>query len=55
MIEHFKAGGKMPKRVVWEIVLGVKAVLDRESSLVEATVPEGVTCEIVGDSEWTEE
>ncbi len=51
MIESFKNGGKMPKRVVWEIVLGVKAIVDKESSLVEVTVPEGVSCDIVGDSE----
>lgn len=51
MIESFKNGGKMPKRLVWEIVLGVKAAVDKESSLVDVTVPEGVTCEIVGDSE----
>ncbi|BEI85989.1 hypothetical protein CcaverHIS002_0602760 [Cutaneotrichosporon cavernicola] len=50
MIETFKNGGKMPKRVVWEIVLGVKAILDRELSLVEVTVPEGVSCDIVGDT-----
>lgn len=51
MVEFFKEGGKLPKRVVWEVVLGVKALLDQEPSLVEATVPEGVTCDIVGDSE----
>ncbi|CAK9779552.1 unnamed protein product [Cutaneotrichosporon oleaginosum] len=50
MIETFKNGGKMPKRVVWEIVLGVKAIVDKESSLVEVTVPEGVSCDIVGDT-----
>lgn len=51
MVETFKNGGKMPKRVVWEIVLGVKAVVDAEASLVEIEVPKGVTCDIVGDSE----
>lgn len=51
MVESFKNGGKMPKRLVWEIILGVKAAVDNESSLVEVTVPEGVTCDIVGDSE----
>lgn len=51
MIESFKKGGKMPKRIVWEIVLGVLAVVEKESSLVEVTVPEGVSCDIVGDSE----
>lgn len=52
MIEGFKNGGKLPKRVVWEIVLGCKAALDRERSLVEVELPEGVTCDIVGDSEF---
>jgi hypothetical protein len=50
MIEGFKKGGKLPKRVVWEIILGCKELLDKEKSLVEVTVPEGVTCDIVGDS-----
>ncbi|ORY26050.1 putative phospho protein phosphatase [Naematelia encephala] len=50
MIEHFKKGGKVPKRIAWEIVLGVKDAVDKERSLVEATVPEGVTCDIVGDT-----
>ncbi|KAL1410300.1 Palmitoyl-protein thioesterase 1 [Vanrija albida] len=50
MIQFFKDGGKLPKRVVWEIVLGANAVVSAESSLVEVTVPEGVTCDIVGDT-----
>ena len=50
MIESFKKGGKVPKRVAWEIVLGCKDAIDRERSLVEVTVPEGVTCDIVGDT-----
>lgn len=52
MIATFKDGGKMPKRVVWEIVLGAKAAVDAEPSLVEVDVPKGVTCDIVGDSEY---
>lgn len=50
MVEHFKNGGKIPKRLCWEIVLGCKEVLDKEESLVEVTVPKGVTSEIVGDT-----
>ncbi|EKD01483.1 phosphoprotein phosphatase [Trichosporon asahii var. asahii CBS 8904] len=50
MVETFKNGGKMPKRVVWEIILGVKSVVDAEASLVEIEVPKGVTCDIVGDT-----
>jgi hypothetical protein len=56
MIEAFKSGGKLPKRVVWEIILGVKAIVDKERSMVERVVDEGVVCDIVGDthgvSDW---
>lgn len=51
MIESFSQGGKVPKRVAWEIILGVKAIVEQEKSLVEVTVPEGTTCDIIGDSE----
>jgi serine/threonine-protein phosphatase 5 len=51
MIQHFKNGGKVSKRIAWEIILGVKEIALSERSLVEVTVPEGVTCDIVGDSE----
>ncbi len=51
MIKSFKNGGKVPKRVAWEIVLGCKEVVEKERSLVEVTVPEGVICDVVGDSE----
>ncbi|KAK4688789.1 serine/threonine-protein phosphatase 5, partial [Tremellales sp. Uapishka_1] len=50
MIDTFKKGGKVPKRIAWEIILGVKDLLDKEKSLVEVEVPEGVTCDIVGDT-----
>lgn len=50
MIESFKTGGKLPKRVVWEIILGVKDVVDKERSMVERTVEEGVVCDVVGDT-----
>jgi len=50
MIEAFKTGGKLPKRVVWEIILGVKGVVDTERSMVSRTVDEGVVCDIIGDT-----
>lgn len=50
MIESFKTGGKLPKRVVWEIILGAKSVVDTERSMVERTVDEGVVCDVVGDT-----
>ncbi|KAI9633091.1 uncharacterized protein MKK02DRAFT_19587 [Dioszegia hungarica] len=51
MIESFKKGGKVPRRVAWEIVLGVKAAVEKEKSLVEIEIPKGCTVEIIGDSE----
>ncbi|RSH87663.1 uncharacterized protein EHS24_000177 [Apiotrichum porosum] len=50
MIETFKNGGKLPKRVVWEIVLGVLAIINSEPSLVEVTIPKGVTVDVIGDT-----
>ncbi|WVQ83409.1 hypothetical protein IAT38_005550 [Cryptococcus sp. DSM 104549] len=50
MIESFKKGGKVPKRVAWEIILGCKSVIESEKTMVEITVPEGVTCDIIGDT-----
>lgn len=54
MIESFKKGGKVPRRVAWEIVLGVKAAVEKEKSLVEIEIPKGCTVEIIGDSESVE-
>ncbi|OCF58232.1 protein phosphatase 5 [Kwoniella mangroviensis CBS 10435] len=50
MIESFKNGGKVPKRIAWEIILGCRSVIEKESTLVEISIPEGVTCDIIGDT-----
>ena len=50
MIEAFKTGAKLPKRVVWEIILGVKGIVDKERSMVSRVVDEGVVCDIIGDT-----
>ncbi|KAK8861195.1 hypothetical protein IAR55_002014 [Kwoniella newhampshirensis] len=50
MVESFKKGGKVSKRVAWEIILGCKDVVEKEKSLVEVTIPEGVTCDVIGDT-----
>ena len=50
MIQSFKSGGKVPRRVVWEIVLGCWDVVKDEKSMVEVELPEGCTMDIVGDS-----
>jgi serine/threonine-protein phosphatase 5 len=52
LIDHFKAGGKIPKRLAWEIVLGCREVLVKEKSLVDVTIEKGVHCDVVGDSEF---
>ena len=50
MIQMFKDGGKLPKRLCFEIVLGCKEALDKENSLVEVEIGKGVKCDIVGDT-----
>lgn len=49
MIEWFKAGKTLPKRYVWEIVLGAHAHFAKEESLVNVDIPEGVTVDVIGD------
>lgn len=43
MLEWFKAGKTLPKRWVYEIVLGCYEILKKEASLTEYTIPMGVT------------
>lgn len=54
MIESFKTGSskgsKLPKRIVWEILLGLKDIVDKEKSMTERTVDEGVVCDVIGDT-----
>ncbi len=50
MIKMFKEGGKLPKRLAWEVVLGCKDAIEAEESLVETTIEEGVVCDVVGDT-----
>ncbi|WVN87414.1 uncharacterized protein L203_102593 [Cryptococcus depauperatus CBS 7841] len=50
MVQSFKNGGKVPKRVAWEIILGCMSVVEKEKSLVEITIPDGVTLDVIGDT-----
>jgi hypothetical protein len=50
MIQLFKDGGKLPKRLCWEVVLGCKDAVESELSLVETVVEKGVVCDVVGDT-----
>ena len=49
MIQWFKDGKALPKRYVWEIVLGAYAHFMKEESLVDVKLEEGVTCDVIGD------
>lgn len=50
MLEWFKSGKALPKRYVWEILLGCNAVLEKEESLVDMKLEEGMTCDVIGDT-----
>ncbi|KAI0051921.1 protein phosphatase 5, partial [Auriscalpium vulgare] len=49
MIQWFKDGKALPKRYVWEIVLGAYAHFSKEESLVDVTLEEGETIDVIGD------
>ncbi|KAI0958829.1 hypothetical protein AcV7_004535 [Taiwanofungus camphoratus] len=49
MIQWFKDGKALPRRYVWEIVLGAHAHFAKEESLVTLNLEEGMTCDVIGD------
>ncbi|KAJ7163600.1 phosphoprotein phosphatase [Mycena crocata] len=49
MIQWFKDGKALPKRYVWEIVLGAHEHFSKEESLVKVDLEDGVTCDVIGD------
>lgn len=53
MIQWFKDGKALPKRYVWEIVLGAHAHFVSEQSLVDIPLEDGVTCDVIGDVHGT--
>ncbi|THG99379.1 hypothetical protein EW026_g2977 [Hermanssonia centrifuga] len=55
MIEWFKAGKTLPRRYVWEIVLGAHAHFAQEQSLVNLDLEDGMTCDVIGDVHGTGE
>lgn len=46
LIEWFKDGNVIPRRIAWQIVLGAFEKLKTEPSLVDVTVPEGETINV---------
>ncbi|KNZ72930.1 Serine/threonine-protein phosphatase T [Termitomyces sp. J132] len=49
MIQWFKDGKTLPKRYVWEIVLGAYEHFSNSDSLVNVELEDGVTCDVIGD------
>lgn len=49
MIVWFKDGKTLPKRYVWEIVLGAHEQFAKEESLVNLDIEEDITCDVIGD------
>ncbi|KAH9931063.1 phosphoprotein phosphatase [Epithele typhae] len=49
MLAWFKDGKAIPRRYVWEIVLGAHAHFEREESLVTVEIPDGQTIDVIGD------
>ncbi|KAI6026160.1 phosphoprotein phosphatase [Pisolithus microcarpus] len=49
MLDWFKEGKKIPRRFAWEIVLGAYAQFIKEESLVQISLGEGETCDVIGD------
>ena len=50
MIQLFKDGKLLPRRYVWLIALGAMKELLKHESLVQVTIPEGETCDVIGDT-----
>ncbi|KAI0341951.1 phosphoprotein phosphatase [Trametopsis cervina] len=49
MLEYFKTGKTLPRRYVWEIVLGAYNAFVAEESLVTLALEDGVDCDVIGD------
>jgi serine/threonine-protein phosphatase 5 len=49
MIQWFKDGKSLPRRYVWEIVLGAYSHFAAEESLVNLDLEDGVTVDVIGD------
>ncbi|CAD6888792.1 unnamed protein product [Tilletia controversa] len=50
LVEFYKEGGKLPTRLAWQIMLGAFRLFNREPTLVEYTVAEGTTIDVIGDT-----
>ena len=46
LLDWFKEGKLLPKRYVFEVVLGCQTFLREEQSMTEYTIPKGETCDM---------
>jgi serine/threonine-protein phosphatase 5 len=53
MMQWFKDGKALPKRYVWEIILGADEHFRSEASLVDIPIPSGASCDVIGDVHGT--
>ncbi|KAF8520454.1 phosphoprotein phosphatase [Hysterangium stoloniferum] len=49
MLGWFEQGKTLPRRYVWEIILGCYNELLKEESLTELVLEQGITCDVIGD------
>ncbi|TIB93587.1 hypothetical protein E3Q19_01041 [Wallemia mellicola] len=50
VIDHFKKGKTLHKRVLWDLILKTIDVFSQEESLVDIPIPEGVHINVIGDT-----
>ncbi|KAE8214668.1 hypothetical protein CF327_g1949 [Tilletia walkeri] len=50
LVEFYKEGGKLPTRYAWQIMMGAFRLFNEEPTLVEYTVQEGTTIDVIGDT-----
>lgn len=49
LLQWYASGKSLPRRYVWEIVLGAYDAFKKEESMVEVTVEDGETADVIGD------
>ncbi|WFD19671.1 protein-serine/threonine phosphatase [Malassezia caprae] len=50
MLQHFKAGNRLPNGIAWSIILGALRAFQAEPTMVEYQVPQGTSIKVVGDT-----
>lgn len=49
MMQWFKDGKALPKRYVWEIILGAYALFEKEPTMVDVLLEKGKSIDVIGD------